>query len=82
LPIPRERRAATSPIGGPRNDHGTASSEPATQVTHADIPASDLDPYCDTTLIEPCGTYRVLQDLRPAVWIARYQMFALAAMTA
>jgi hypothetical protein len=50
---------------------------PATQVAQNDAPISDLDPYCDEALIEPWNLYRELQDLGSAVWLARYQMFAL-----
>ena len=50
---------------------------PATRVTYTDIPTSELDPYCDAALIEPWETYRQLQDLGSAVWLERYEMFAL-----
>src|SRR5262244_985759 len=50
---------------------------PATQVAHNNVPISDLDPYCDGALIEPWKVYRELQDLGSAVWLTRYQMFAL-----
>jgi cytochrome P450 len=49
----------------------------ATQVGHADAPISDIDPYSDEALIEPWAMYRELQGLGSAVWLTRYQMFAL-----
>jgi cytochrome P450 len=39
--------------------------------------ASDLDPYDDATLLDPWNTYSELQSLGPAVWLTKYQMFAL-----
>jgi cytochrome P450 len=46
-------------------------------VSRTDAPNSDIDPYCDEALIEPWDLYRQLQQLGPAVWLTRYQMFAL-----
>jgi cytochrome P450 len=43
--------------------------------THA--PVSDVDPYADEALAEPWDIYRELQSLGPAVWLSKYQMFAL-----
>src|SRR5262249_5894616 len=51
-------------------------SKPA-QVADAGVPVSGIDPYSDEILIEPWGAYRELQDLGAAVWLARYQTFAL-----
>jgi cytochrome P450 len=42
-----------------------------------DCPVSELDPYSDETLIDPWGAYAELQRLGSAVWLTRYQMFAL-----
>lgn len=42
------------------------------------IPTSQLDPYCDEALVEPWVTYPVLQNLGSAVWLTKYEMFALA----
>ena len=53
-------------------------ASPATQVVHANAPISDLDPYSDEALIDPWAVYRELQGLGSAVWLTRYQMFALA----
>jgi cytochrome P450 len=47
------------------------------QIPDRRVPVSDVDPYSDATLMEPWGAYRELQDLGPAVWLPRYQMFAL-----
>jgi cytochrome P450 len=52
-------------------------TSPATQVAHPNAPISDLDPYSDEALIEPWTMYRELQGLGSAVWLTRYQMFAL-----
>jgi cytochrome P450 len=40
-------------------------------------PTSDLDPYTDEALLDPWPTYTELQDLGPAVWLSKYEMFAL-----
>ena len=48
-----------------------------TQVVETRVPVSEIDPYSDEVLIEPWDAYRELQALGPAVWLARYQMFAL-----
>jgi cytochrome P450 len=53
------------------------SSQPK-QVAQTRVPVSDIDPYSDEVLIEPWDAYRQLQDLGAAVWLARYQMFALS----
>jgi cytochrome P450 len=49
----------------------------ATQAAHNRAPISDADPYADEALIDPWDMYRELRDLGPAVWLARYEMFAL-----
>jgi cytochrome P450 len=41
------------------------------------IPTSQLDPYCDEALFEPWETYTALQNLGSAVWLEKYEMFAL-----
>jgi cytochrome P450 len=46
-----------------------------THDTH--VPISNIDPYSDEVLIEPWDSYQALHDLGPAVWLTRYQMFAL-----
>jgi cytochrome P450 len=40
-------------------------------------PTSNLDPYSDEALLDPWPTYTELQDLGPAVWLTKYEMFAL-----
>src|SRR5262249_52621712 len=40
-------------------------------------PVSGLDPYADEILLDPWGTYAELQRLGSAVWLTKYQMFAL-----
>jgi cytochrome P450 len=40
-------------------------------------PVSELDPYSDEALIDPWGAYAELQRLGSAVWLTKYQMFAL-----
>jgi len=46
-------------------------------VARNHAPISDIDPYSDEALIEPWDRYRELRSLGSAVWLARYQMFAL-----
>jgi cytochrome P450 len=41
------------------------------------VPASQLDPYSDDALAEPWQTYTALQDMGSAVWLEKYEMFAL-----
>ena len=40
-------------------------------------PSSELDPYSDGSLVEPWETYTALQRLGSAVWLQKYEMFAL-----
>jgi cytochrome P450 len=40
-------------------------------------PLSRLDPYSDNALASPWETYVTLQDLGSAVWLLKYEMFAL-----
>jgi cytochrome P450 len=40
-------------------------------------PSSQLDPYSDDALLEPWQTYTDLQNLGSAVWLEKYEMFAL-----
>jgi cytochrome P450 len=46
-------------------------------AARVDAPISGIDPYADEALIDPWDMYRELRDLGPAVWLTRYQMFAL-----
>ena len=48
-----------------------------TSVADIKTPTSHLDPYSDEALIDPWPTYTELQDAGPAVWLSKYQMFAL-----
>jgi len=41
-------------------------------------PWSDHDPYSDESLLDPWPGYRELRDAGPAVWLPKYEMFALA----
>lgn len=41
------------------------------------IPVSRLAPYSDDALFEPWQTYMDLQKLGSAVWLEKYEMFAL-----
>jgi cytochrome P450 len=49
--------------------------QPTTPVSS--IPVSQLDPYSDDALVEPWETYTALQNLGAAVWLEKYEMFAL-----
>src|SRR3981081_3812816 len=40
-------------------------------------PWSDHDPYTDEALLNPWPGYRQLRDAGPAVWLPKYEMFAL-----
>jgi len=40
-------------------------------------PQSDYDPYTDEALLDPWLGYKRLRDAGSAVWLTRYQMFAL-----
>jgi cytochrome P450 len=39
---------------------------------------SDYDPYADDNLLDPWAGYREMRDAGPAVWLNKYEMFALA----
>jgi cytochrome P450 len=43
-----------------------------------ETPTSDLDLYSDDSVIAPYDNYRVLRELGPAVWLSRYQVWAMA----
>ena len=51
-----------------------------TSVVSVETPISHLDPYSDRALIDPWPTYGELQDAGPAVWLSKYQMFALTCL--
>jgi cytochrome P450 len=38
---------------------------------------SDYDPYTEAALLDPWPGYKMLRDAGPAVWLTRYEMFAL-----
>ena len=38
---------------------------------------SDHDPYTDEALLNPWPGYKQLRDAGPAVWLPKYEMFAL-----
>jgi cytochrome P450 len=40
-------------------------------------PWSDHDPYTDAALLDPWPGYKQLRDAGPAVWLPKYEMFAL-----
>jgi cytochrome P450 len=40
-------------------------------------PRSDYDPYTDESLLDPWDGYRELRNTGPAVWLTKYEMFAL-----
>jgi cytochrome P450 len=42
-----------------------------------EAPWSDHDPYTDEALLDPWPGYRQLRDAGPAVWLPKYEMFAL-----
>ncbi|WP_203778809.1 cytochrome P450 [Paractinoplanes rishiriensis] len=43
-----------------------------------ETPTSDLDLYSDESVIAPYDNYRQLRESGPAVWLSRYQVWALA----
>ena len=40
-------------------------------------PTSPLDPYTDQALLKPWPLYRELREMGSAVWLEKYEMFAL-----
>jgi cytochrome P450 len=46
-------------------------------LAYSRAPASPADPYSDEALVEPWEVYRKLQNLGAAVWLSKYQIFAL-----
>jgi cytochrome P450 len=48
-----------------------------TSAAAVQVPESDYDPYTDAALLDPWSGYRLLRDAGPAVWLPRYDMFAL-----
>jgi len=48
-----------------------------TSVISVKTPISHLDPYSNAALIDPWPMYAELQDAGPAVWLSKYEMFAL-----
>ena len=48
----------------------------ASEIVNA-APWSDYDPYADEALLDPWPGYKRLRDAGPAVWLTRYEMFAL-----
>jgi cytochrome P450 len=49
--------------------------QPTTPLSSA--PVSQLDPYSDDALFEPWETYTALRNLGSAVWLEKYEMFAV-----
>lgn len=45
-------------------------------------PQSDYDPYRDAALLDPWNGYRELRDAGPAVWLRKYDMYALTRYSA
>lgn len=41
------------------------------------VPRSDIDLFTDEAILEPYENYRALRDAGPAVWLDRYNVFAL-----
>jgi cytochrome P450 len=41
------------------------------------VPWSDHDPYTDEALLHPWPGYKQMRDAGPAVWLPKYEMFAL-----
>ena len=46
-------------------------------ITATRAPSSTLDPYADEALLNPWPIYKELRDQGPAVWLEKYDMFAL-----
>ena len=51
-------------------------SSPVTDV-NGEAPWSHHDPYTDEALLDPWPGYKQLRDAGPAVWLPKYEMFAL-----
>src|SRR2546423_12726514 len=43
----------------------------------ADAPVCDLDLWSDEVLLEPWAHYRAIRDLAPAVYLERYNLYAV-----
>lgn len=56
---------------------GKAMTELQSLATARGTPTSQLDPYSDEALADPWEMYEALQDMGSAVWLERYDMFAL-----
>jgi cytochrome P450 len=50
----------------------------ATNEVIGAAPWSDYDPYSDEALLDPWLGYKRLRDAGPAVWLRKYEMFALS----
>lgn len=46
-------------------------------ITATRAPSSTIDPYTDEALLDPWPIYRALREQGPAVWLEKYDMFAL-----
>jgi cytochrome P450 len=61
----------------PAAHNGDGSSTIGASDVIGSAPWSDHDPYTDEALLDPWPGYQHLRDAGPAVWLPKYQMFAL-----
>jgi cytochrome P450 len=61
----------------PAGRHGGGSSAIGASDVIGSAPWSDHDPYTDEALLDPWPGYQHLRDAGPAVWLPKYEMFAL-----
>ncbi|HSS23071.1 MAG TPA: cytochrome P450 [Mycobacterium sp.] len=69
----QDRVGACTPAG---RDGGRRPVTGTREVIGA-APWSDHDPYADAALLDPWPGYKNLRDAGPAVWLPKYEMFAL-----
>src|SRR5258707_3873550 len=69
-------RTGACPHAARNGDVTEATAAAASDVIGA-APWSDHDPYTDEALLDPWPGYKQLRDAGPAVWLPKYEMFAL-----
>jgi cytochrome P450 len=57
--------------------YSTAEAHAAVRELPDNCPVSELDPFSDEVLLDPWRLYAELQRLGAAVWLTKYQMYAL-----
>jgi len=71
-------RTSACPRAARNGDGAKATAAVAASDVIGAAPWSDHDPYTDEALLDPWPGYKQLRDTGPAVWLPKYEMFALA----